>query len=115
MTEVNREYLIIPTPKELTVAFDSMKGRILRAYERGERPREFGDIGYVNANRILKDSSHLDQHFQALAQTFNTMQDDPRITLSVAFMAGVRDVLEVLAVATTLTQLPDLGDSPPSE
>jgi hypothetical protein len=112
MTEIYREYLIIPNGGELHIAFDSMKGRVRRAVERGERPEDFGTIGYPNANRILANNPALAEHLQKLSRSMASgVAETLGIGIDGVFMAGVKDVLEILAVATTYDQVTEIGEA----
>jgi hypothetical protein len=108
MADVNREYLIIPDEAETRTAMESMRGRVVRAAERGERALNFGDIGYVNANRILRDAPHIAEHLGAMAQRLAVMIEAGSISAEQAYMSGAKDLLEILAVATTFAQMPDM-------
>lgn len=108
MVEVSRVYLIIPTPEELGVAFGGMRARVMRAAERGVKPEKFGDVGYERANMLLAAAPHLDAHLRALAKSM--VEHGSKLTAEEIFLAGAKDMLEILANATTYSQMPDLGD-----
>lgn len=109
MFEIDREYLVIPTRDELFVTFETMKGRVQRAVQRGERATNFGDIGHVNANRILNDNPHIGLLLEKFAEGFSHMVEVGDIPVTQAYMAGVKDILEILGVTTTSYQLPDIN------
>lgn len=110
-----RERLIIPNNQELDLAFQSMRGRTERAAARGERAEKPGDIGYANAKRYLEENPHLAEHLQELADRLQMGADTigleaMKLTVSEVFMHGAKHVLEVMSVATTYDQLPDIDD-----
>lgn len=108
MTELNREYLIVPTPGELAIALESMRARTHRAASRGEKARNFGDIGYANANRVLSDSPHLAEHLGRVASNMTVVAEDRGLTTAEVFLAGAKDILEIMSVATTYTRVADI-------
>lgn len=113
MTE--RERFIIPTDTELDLAFQSMKGRRDRAAARGERSKNSGDISYANAQRYLKENPHLAQHLEELAGRLQAGAEhfgleQLNLTVGEVFMHGAKHVLELMAVATTYDNLPDIPD-----
>jgi hypothetical protein len=118
MANTDRERLIIPTPKELEIAFESMRGRTVRATQRGEKARKQGDIGYSNANRLLVENAHLAAHLQLAADSMGRGAaagelDRMGVRASDIFMMGAKHILEIMTVATTYDQILDL-DAPDS-
>ena len=107
MTEVNRKYLIIPTPDELALAIGSMQNDIKIAARQGARQEQFFDIRHANANRLLEGHPHIAEHLGRISNSFNLMAVSEKLSPYDSFMFGAKDLLEILEVATTYTQLPD--------
>ncbi|HSX27192.1 MAG TPA: hypothetical protein VLG25_00225 [Patescibacteria group bacterium] len=108
MTEVNRKYLIIPTPEELALAIGSMQDDIKRASRQGVRQEQFFDIRHSNANRLLESHPHVAEHLARISRNFTLLAVSEQLSPNESFLFGAKDLLEVLEVATTYTQLPDL-------
>lgn len=108
MTEVNRDYLILPTPEEISLAFDSMAGGAIRASKRGIPQEEFLAIRHENANRTLADNPHLANYLAKTSERFVLLATSEKMTPDEVFLAGAKDLLELLLRATTYSQLPEL-------
>jgi hypothetical protein len=108
MAEIDRDYLLIPTPEELILVADSMRGNIIRASRRGVVPKDFFGIRHDNANRILEANPHFAEHLERTSRSVLLVVQSEGLTPSDTFLAGAKDLLEILAITTTYTQLPDL-------
>ncbi len=115
MTEIGREFLIIPTQVELAEAWQQYRDIVARRHQRGQSITGADGLervsGMVNADQILADNPHLDANISELGAVVAKNIEEGRITPTDAFRLGARHILEMFSIATTAYQAKQLDEN----